>query len=68
MKRLLALLVVLVFAMSAAFALDGIVTWVRYHRYRNFSVGVSLSDHYYLIPYTSIVNRFDVRVFASKSF
>lgn len=41
---------------------------VRYHRYKNFSLGFSLSDHYYLIPYTSIANRFDVRVYASKSF
>ena len=40
---------------------------VRYHRYKNFSLGFSLSDHYYLIPYTSIANRFDVRVYASKS-
>ena len=41
---------------------------VRYHRYKNFSLGFALSDHYYLIPYTSIANRFDVRVYASKSF
>ena len=41
---------------------------VRYHRFKDLSLGFALSDHYYLIPYTSIANRFDVRVYASRSF
>ncbi len=41
---------------------------VRYHRFENLSLGLSLSDHYYIIPYTSIANRFDVRVYVTRNF
>ena len=41
---------------------------VRYHRSENFVIGLALSDHYYLAPISDMANRFDVRVFLSKSF
>lgn len=41
---------------------------VRYHRYKNFSIGFAISDHYYLIPVTKMANRLELKAFLSKAF
>ena len=49
---------------SAGFAAE---IGLRYHRYKNFSIGFAASDHYYLAPRSSMSNMFDLRIFLSKS-
>lgn len=41
---------------------------LRYHRYKNFSIGFVVSDHYYLVPTTSMANRLELRAFLSRAF
>ncbi len=50
-------------AINAGLALE---VGLRYHRFPNLSLGLSISDHYYLIPYTDMVNRMDIRFYATK--
>lgn len=41
---------------------------IRFHRSKDLVIGMSLSDHYYLIPNTDMANAFDVRLFMTKTF
>ena len=41
---------------------------IRFHRFKNLSLGLAFADHQYLFPIGEAENRFDVRVFMSSSF
>ena len=54
------------------FVTDGVVRYglaaelgLRYHRYRNFSIGFALSDHYYVKPRAKMINRMELKAFLS---
>ena len=38
---------------------------LRYHRYKNFSIGFAVSDHYYLAPRSNMINRMELKAFLS---
>lgn len=54
------------------FVTDGVVRYglaaelgLRYHRYKNFSIGFALSDHYYVKPRAKMINRMELKAFLS---
>ena len=41
---------------------------LRYHRYKNFSIGFAVSDHYYVKPRAKMTNRLDLKAFMTLAF